>query len=182
MSSTSKKPQYPKDTMYSSAAEFGRIMAIIGLVLAIIMGIGMIVFGIIIIVNSSKYTSVTGTVEGDSSCQTTTTYDKNGNSNVQTSCTTKVTYNVSGTKYTNTFNTDGTSYKDQDTLTVYYQTNDPSQSQTNLVPAYVGWILIGAAVLIMVMAAVWVWVTIVNRFGAIVGATSAAVGMVSRAI
>ena len=77
--------------MYSGTAKFGRVMAIIGAVVATLIGIGLIIFGGILTTHKTQFSaSVQGTVIDSSMCVPT----NNDDGSVSETCMVAVHYNV----------------------------------------------------------------------------------------
>lgn len=163
--------------IYSGAAGFGRLWAVISAVIGTILSILLMIGGAYIIYHRSYLRSVKGEVLEDSVCSTTT--DAKGNSS--TSCMTKVTYEVDGHSYPNPqkpLNSGSKSYRAGQPITVYYDPNNPNDADLNPVPKWIGILAIVISIVIIIGSWFWVWVTRKYKFAAAAGGASHAVDMV----
>jgi len=169
--------QAPKNSIgneiYSGAADFGKIYAIISAIIGTLISIGMIIFGIYIIQHKNHLVSVDGQV-------TTASYDcsiPTTNQNTYTTCKFDVMYQVSNQSYTKTFSSVET-FSVGDKVTVWYDPNHPEQGEYNPPSKNIGWALIGFGVLIIIGSWFWVWMTRRYKFAAAAGGTAAAINMI----
>ena len=163
--------------LYSGAADFGRFYAWISAIIGTLISIVMIAIGVYIIRRRSYLLSVDGKVTKASyACATTTSSNRNRTTTSSTTCKFDVTYEVYGQSYTKTFSS-VTMYSIEDKVTIWYDQNHPDRSEYNPPPKFIGWGLIGVAILIIVGSWVWVWATRRYKFAAALSATSAAVGV-----
>lgn len=160
--------------IYSDAASFGRVYAIISAVVASLFSIMFIIGGIYIIYHKSHLKSVTGTVTSDSFC---TQLDKNS-----ASCSVHYTYTLNGENYFGT-STSSIDYKKGDKITVWYDPNHPGVHREIDIPSKtIGVVAIIMGILIAVVAWVGVYVTRKYKFAAAASGVSGGIEMIKRAI
>ena len=175
----SVQPVQPQNSLgnelYSGAADFGRIYAWVSAIIANIIAIGMIIFGIYIIQHKNHLVSVDGQV-------TKASYDcsqDTENQDVYTTCSFDVSYQVSNQSYTKTFSSTKT-FSVGDTVTVWYDPNHPDQAEFDPAPIGIGWALIIGAVLLIISSWFWVWMTRRSKFAAAAGGTIGVINMIRR--
>jgi len=140
------------DSLYGDAAQIGKWWAVVSAVIGTFVAIGMIIGGIYIIYHRSYLQSVQGKVVKSSyDCTTTKT----------PTCKVDITYSVNNTTYNKTF-TSAKMYKVGDTVDVYYNPNDVSDSEINPLPKWLGWASIGGAIFVVILS--WIWVWLVNKY------------------
>jgi hypothetical protein len=170
------------DELYSGEATFGRINAIISAIVITVICIVMIIIGITLLVHKSHLKKIEGTCTGDSQCKKSTNCDDKNNCHTAYSCTTPVQYTVNGKVYMKSLSTGDSSYKKGDPITFYYEPSDPSVIESSPVPTWMGWLLIGLAILFLFAAWSWVYVTRKSKLAAAVGGTAATVGIFKNAL
>lgn len=149
--------------IYSGAAEFGRIRAIMGVIFGTIIGIACIIGGIVLIIKKVMLNAtIMGTIVSIPSCREYT--DKN--SNFIYDCNgIFVEYTLNNTKYTltNGNTRGGLKYKKGDKIKVYYQSNKPSNASLLSDNTHIaGWIILVVGVLIL--AGSWFWFIMAMRY------------------
>ena len=165
--------------MYSGTAEFGRIMAIIGAVVATLIGIGLIIFGGILTTHKTQFSaSVQGTVIDSSMCVPT----NNDDGSITETCMVAAHYNVgsqckpcmiagtvtSSVPYTSGF------------ITVYYDPSDPKQASLNSDDSTVGgWVMIAIGIVMIIFSWLWVWITRKYKIAAAVGGVTSGLDILS---
>jgi hypothetical protein len=155
--------------IYSGAASFGKVWAIIGAVMSTLIGIGMIIIGITILVHKDRNPHTTATViacpKPDNNCCDAWT---DANNVRQYSCVLQVKYNVNGKDYTKVINTTGTTqYNVGSTVPISYDPNNPQDVKTSFPPPHwLGWVLIVLALIVIFGSWVWVWLTRKYKFAA----------------
>ena len=153
------------DEIYSGAASFGRIWAVISSILVTIIAIFMIIGGVYIIIRRSKMLSVSGEVIGNSQCNVTQT----GN-NLSTICTTLLTYTINGNLYDKISTQTGTtSYTDKQQVTIWYYPDTPNKPELSPIPITAGYFLIGIAIILCIFSWLWVYITRKSKFAAAAG-------------
>jgi len=169
--------------IYSGAAEFGRIRAIMGVIFGTIIGIACIIGGIVLIRKKVMLNAtITGTVSSDPACRKYT--DKN--SNFMYDCSgIYVKYTLNNTLYTlkNTRINSGINYKNGDKIKVYYQSNKPSNASLLSDNTHIaGWIILVVGLLIL--AGSWFWFIMAMRYKFVAAAegVAGAAGLVANAI
>ena len=156
--------------IYSGAADFGKIGAVVSALFCTLIAVCMIIGGIYIIQYRSKLLFVDGEIIGDSVC-----YTVNTGKNVSTVCTTQVTYIIGGTSYTRVpVQTGSTFYNDKTRVTIWYSPDTPNQPQIQPIPASIGYFLIILAIIICFIAWIWVYITHRSKFAAAAGGVSQA--------
>ena len=158
------------EEIYSDTASFGRIMAIVGAVIATIIGIGMIIGGIIAL---HHITSLTAQIQGEvinknfSPCSATAE-----NNIVKYNCILNVKYTVNGKDYTQTLTTTNSNlnYNTGDSILIYYDPKNPSNSGlTSDTTKTLGYILLIAAPFVILLPWVWVYITKKSKIAAAAG-------------
>jgi hypothetical protein len=160
--STPPAPSSPSlgDQIYSGSAEFGVIWALIGAIIATIIGVCMIIVGIYILVKKSTLQQVSGTVVSvdPPSCGV-------GSGNPTTySCNITVSYLVNTTHLQKIIWYSGSViYSPGQSITVYYNPSDPGDaSLSGPVPHFIGGILILFGLLIPIGS--WFWYYMSRRY------------------
>lgn len=129
--------------VYDGAAEFGRFMALIGLIIGCLIGVVMLIGGIALFFKKNKYTKIVSGKVTKAQCN---------NINNSISCTITAEYTVNNKSYTIENIMNGKRYYSPgDTIEIYYDPTDPGLSSTNkpFSFAIIGGILIGIALLII---------------------------------
>lgn len=147
------------NNIYDGAAEYGRFMAIIGLIIGCLIATIMIVGGVVLLFKKNKYTQI---ISGD------ITKSQCNNINNSISCSLSAQYIVgdeSNQKYTidNTMN-GKTYYNVGDKINIYYDPNNPGLSSTN---KPISFVLIGSILIIialLIICGVSLNYYIVNRY------------------
>jgi len=65
--------------------------------------------------------------------------------------------------------TGSTRYNKGDTVTVYYDPATPDKPELNPAPKWIGWLIIGLSVLVLIGVWVWVYVTRMSKLAAATG-------------
>lgn len=160
--------------IYSDAASFGRVYAIIGAVFASLFSLMFIIGGIYIIYHKSHLKSVTGTVTSDSLC---TQLDKNS-----TSCSVNYTYTIKDKNYSGT-STSSTSYKKGNKITVWYDPNHPGvHSEIDIPSKTIGVVAIIMGILIAIAAWVGVYLTRKYKFAAAASGVGGGIDIIKNVI
>lgn len=156
MSTSSTEKPGVGEEIYSGAASFGVFWALLGAVMATIVGIILIIAGIYILASKSDRNSASATVvaingQTNGSCQ------KTQDNPVQYQCTVSVKYD--GWKDPIDINYSGNnSYYVGEKLTIYVKKNDPSDATLNPpVPKWFGIIAIVVGLIIPAVAWFWYW-------------------------
>ena len=165
--------------LYTGTADFGRIMAIIGAVIATLIGIGMIIGGIVALHHTTTRTAqVQGEVTNNNPCTPTAV-----NNVVKYNCIIDVTFTLSAKVYTANFinNNSNINYRKGDAITVYYDPKNPSDngllSDNSKI---VGWVLLGIAPFIILFAWLWVYITRKSKVAAAAGGVASIFDMFRR--
>lgn len=138
---------------YDGSATVGRIAAVFGLIIGILIAIGLLVGGFYVLRTTNKYTaSVSGRV-----------LESNCSPNIANGCDVNVQYYVGGKPYTKTFNVDRNVVKDQSIL-VAYDPQNPSDAMLNGAGGakVIGWVMIGFGLLVLlgcIMSFIIAWTT-----------------------
>ena len=136
------------DTVYSGVATFGIIYSTISAIVATLIAVGLLIFGIYVLYNNFHLTQVDGVADDASVCT-------GGGPNGAESCTTLITYVVAGKTYAGSFN-GYTTYPKGATVPVFYNPSNPNDSEIERFPMWAGWAMIVGAVFVAVLP--WVWV------------------------
>ena len=147
--------------IYSGAAGFGRIYALLSAIIATVIGIVMFVAGVYIIYHRAHMNTVVGQVtQGSHNCAIF------GNINT---CDVNVTYLVDGKTYNKIYNI--ANRHTNGPVTVYYNPKDPSDSEIDPIPKMIGWGLIGGSILLVFMT--WMRSMLAKRYKFVAAATGA---------
>lgn len=153
--------------LYDGAAEVGKFMAVVGLIICGVIAFILVLVAIYLFATPSNYTSQ---VEGKitkASCSS--------GSKGSTECVTEVEYDVNGTKYTSNVNTSKRVIEGQNITLVYNPVDPKDAKQKGLSRIAVAWILIGIAVFIMLLSALHYY--LVNRFKFLAAASGVGQGV-----
>jgi len=152
------KKQSLGSEIYSDAASFGRVYAMIGAIFGTLISIMFIIGGIYIIYHKSHLKSVNGTVISDSICNQ---LDKNSKS-----CSTTYTYTINGKNYKGT-STSSNGYKKSENIKIWYDPNHPSVNPEIDIPSKtLGVVLIIIGIITVISAWVGVYLTRKYKFAA----------------
>lgn len=164
------------EEIYSGAAGYGKISAIISAIIATFISICMVIGGIYVIKNRSKMKSVDGDINGNSDCKVITS-----NNNVSTVCSTFVTYTVNGTVYDKILTQTGsTSYIDKQKVIIWYNPETPNKPDMEPTGVGVGYLIIILAIIICIGAWAWVYITRISKFAAAASGVSDVLNMFKR--
>jgi len=160
--------------IYSDAASFGRVYAIIGAVVASLFALMCILGGIYIIYHKSHLKSVTGIVTSDSLC---TRLDENS-----TSCSVNYTYTLKGKNYSGT-STSSTNYKKGDKIKIWYDPNHPGvHSEIDIPSKTIGVVAIIMGIIIAIAAWVSVYLTRKYKFAAAASGVSGGIDIIKHVL
>jgi hypothetical protein len=160
--------------IYAGAANIGKVYAWITAVIFTFIGVGIILLGAHVIKHKAHLTSVNGIVtKGSDDCMITTT---NNNDTIST-CAFEVMYRKTGSEsrertYTSTL-TSSSIFAVGDTVLVWYDPNYPEQCELKPISGGIGWGMIACAVLLILGAWCWVWLTSRYKIAAAVGGARA---------
>jgi small-conductance mechanosensitive channel len=175
MNNSSKKTL--GEDIYSGSAKFGKISAIISAVFATLFCIIIIGAGVYVIKLTSTMKSVEGKVSGNSVCQSV----KSSENNTTTDCSTSVTYTVDDVLYEKRYlDTHKISYNDNQSITIWYDPNNPNEPKGKPLSKVVGYLMIIISIIALISSWVWVYITRHSKFAAAAGGTSAAINLLRR--
>jgi hypothetical protein len=170
------------DEIYSGAASFGKLRAVLGVIFGTIIGIGLIIGGIFAIAHKTKRTMKTTGTSVDLKnnpvpIQCTSASDKDGNTY---QCNFTLKYTVKKDQYSHSFQTNSsTDYNNMTQVTVYYNPNTPGDvSLTKDDYHTVGYVLIGFGVFILIGAWISLWIVLHYKFAAAASGAAGAIEMV----
>jgi hypothetical protein len=161
------------DEIYSGAAGFGRIYSWISAVTGTLMAICLFIFGVYIIQHKSHLKSVDGKVTKSSYDCSTQTQDKN----TSTTCKFDVKYTVDNIDYENTLSSTNV-FSVGETITIWYDPNNPEQGEFNPISKTVGIVLIVSSIFVIVSVWLWVWLAQRYKFAAAGMGTAAVINMI----
>jgi hypothetical protein len=175
--SSSDKPGLGSE-IYSGAASFGTVWALIGAIFATVIGTIAIGFGIYLLVRKDNRNAFPATVlyingPGGPPCQK--TQDKP----VQYSC--KVTIKYSGWADPIDINYTGSEiYYVGEQITIYVKKGDPTDvTLSKSIPNWVGWVCIAGAILVIAFSWFWYWAARRWKFVAAAEGVGGALNIVS---
>lgn len=155
-SSTPSSTKSIGSQLYDDSASLGRFYTTMGVVIAIIICIGLVIFGIVLIVRKNKYTKIVkGTIKtAKCTMNAVPANNNNNNNNNRYSCTLKIDYYVNNKKYTNIFYLNSSrSYLVGSKINVHYIPENPTESVLTIQsPRLIGFVLIGIGILAVVGA------------------------------
>ena len=154
------------ETVYDSAATFGRIMAFFGMLSGCVVGIILLSIGIYLMRHKASQTEESMAKIVDSKCtiiQTGT--DKQPSQTTQ--CNMIVSYKVSGKEYKTNLVTNGRNYALNETISIQYNPNNPSdireKAPTNKT---IGIVLLLVGLGVMIVSIVWFIITLKYKIAA----------------
>ena len=163
--------------IYSDAASFGKLRAIISVVIGTLLGLGLIIGGIVLLARKTKRTKNVNGVSTDNKVPPCTSVSKDNNITYQ--CNFSLSYTINGTEYTKQFNTnESKNYSGKKQMKLYYDpenVNDISITQDNY--RTIGGVLLGCGFLIIIIVWVSLWATNKYKFIAAASGTSGAIQM-----
>jgi hypothetical protein len=185
------------DKAYSGTAKFGRAVTDIKAIIATVIAIPFIIWGITLIAHKIKRTAqVTGTIDSNTNnvdgylcnpnysttCQT--LQDQYGNvyydckTSTSFTCNFRVKYSLSGGTpdlYTPYFTTNGTQYVVGQKIPLYYDPNNPTDIEMSQDDYRVaGWLMLVISLIILIGA--WVWVILTHSYKPLAAYAGAAEG------
>ena len=165
--------------IYSGAAGFGKIEAVIGVIIGTIIGLAMLIIGIVMMFAKNIYTAKTiGTIVV-ANCSQYTANNTSDNYN----CSLLIKYTANGTTYSKQFTTDGINrYVENMTVDISYNPENPEDSQLGTVLNYklTGGILIFFGIFIAIGTWIWLWITRRSKFAAAAGGVAGAWNLLRR--
>lgn len=166
--------------LYSGAAAYGRINAIIGVIFGTIIGILMILGGIGLIKRKTNRTkTIKATITNDPGCS-----GHSENNNTIWDCNLSLSYNIDGKDYTTSISSSSsTKYDKGNTVTLYY--NPDNVSDVDLVSDnthVIGWVILVIGIFLLISTWVWLYIVYKSKFAAAAGGATALVGDISGAI
>jgi hypothetical protein len=174
------------DEIYSGAASFGKLRAVIGAIFGTIIGIGLIIGGIVSLRHKTKLTGkTTGTsIDNQNHPQPvpvppcSSTSDKDNNQSYQ--CHFKLQYQPDKKKYTKIFDTSSsTNYADQTEITVYYNPDDPTDASLTKDDYHtVGYVFLGFGVFLLLASWIGLWIVYHYKFAAAASGAAGAIDMI----
>ena len=165
-----------KERAISGLSSFGKGYAIYSLITSLVFTVVMVAIGILLISYRSHLRMVTGVVTKKSVCSN-TNYGKDS----VTSCTTSVNYKVDNVEETDHVFIGTKFYALGTKIDVYYNPSDIKDSQIEVIPWYVGWLLILFGVLILGSSIAWVYFTQTSKTAAAVYGGAGAINTISNA-
>ena len=171
------------DEIYSGAASFGKLRAVIGAIFGTIIGIGLIIGGIVSLRHKTKLTGkTTGTSIDNQGNQVpircSSTSDQDNNQSYQ--CHFKLQYQPDKKKYTKIFDTSSsTNYADQTEITVYYNPDDPTDASLSKDDYHtVGYVFLGFGVFLLLASWIGLWIVYHYKFAAAASGAAGAIDMI----
>ena len=169
------------EEIYSGTATFGRIMAVVGVVISTIAALIMIPLGIYFIVHKTKLVSTTNGTVHSVSCVAKIHHDDDDDDDdddtIEYDCSLTVNYKVGNNSYSINTNTTSTAqYKEGDTITVYYDPNNPSNAALDADNTHVIGIIILVIGIIVPLVA-WIWWYFARKYKAVAAAGGVAAGL-----
>ena len=154
------------ETIYDSAATFGRIMAFVRMVTGSIIGIVMIAVGIYLVRNKAAQSVNTTAEVATAECKTVEVgTPKKPRSTVR--CDLTVTYTVNGKQLTTPLTDEGTSYSKGSIVNIQYNPDNPSDIRLKQAAnKTVGIILIVIGLVIMLGSIIWFIITLKYKIAA----------------
>lgn len=152
--------------IYSGAAGFGQFWSFIQATIGSLISIGLVIAGIYVLYHKSHMKKVIGKSVQPSNCTT----QKTEQGPIQM-CMTEVSYVVDGKTYTRLFSGNTEYAKIGMNIIVYYNPSNPIDAEIETIQSWVGWMLIGFALLITVGSWAWVWLTRKYKFVAAASGT-----------
>lgn len=145
------------NTLYDGAADFGKFMALVSMVIGMIISAILIVIAIYLLLKHDKHSvSVKATVT-DAKC-TRVTIDKS----VRNDCILTINYTAGESKISKEYNTIGKYYTPGDTISIRYDPDNPTDFTTWPRSKTIGWIMLVIGIVLAITS--WVYWWVVNRF------------------
>ena len=175
--SSNDKPSLGNE-IYSGAASFGTIWALLGAISSTVIGIIMIVVGIYLLVHKNDRDSFPATIlyingPGGHPCQ------KVQDNPIQYACTITVKYSGSPTPVDINY-IGGQVYYIGEQVTIYVKKGNPRDvTFSKGIPNWIGWILIAVAIFIMAASWFWYWASRKWKFVAAAEGVGGIIGIAS---
>ena len=154
------------ETVYDSAATFGRIMAFFGMLSGCVIGIILISFGVYLMRHKASQTEDVMAKIVDSKCTIVQTgTDKQPSQTTQ--CNMNVSYTVSGKEYKTNLVTSGRNYAPNELISIQYNPNNPSDiREKTAANKTIGIVLLLVGLGIIVISIVWFIITLKYKIAA----------------
>jgi hypothetical protein len=143
------------EKIYEGAVTYGRIKTTIMLIIGIIVGFALLVFGFKLRNTKDVHSGNVQATISNADCKQSTTVQKNTVIN-SINCILKIKYTVDGKDYDNTINTSGQTYSQNQTLAIRYDPSNPYNITMNPTNKTLGSILIGIS-LFMILGSFITW-------------------------
>ena len=165
--------------VYSDAADFGKVYTTISLIIASVLCIIMVIVGIVILNTKDPYTDMVNAIVNNSMCND--SYDPTMNKNTR-NCNLYLSYNYKGKNYSNinyTVNNTTSMYFTGQNFTIYINPNNPTDISTisKTQEKYMGFIIIGLGIFILLIALFHWWLTRKSKFFAAAEGTGAGISI-----
>lgn len=172
--------------LYSGTASFGRMLALFSAIIGTIIGVGAIIGGVYILSKKrDTYSKVVGKIiqiNGESSGSCASTLFQGPSMDDNTSCVITVVFTYNGKTYQHDINYNGAiDYSVGREVDLYIKNNDPNNVVVSKkeIPRFIGWILIGFALLIIFGGWFWYWATTKSKVAAAAGGVGGLLSAVS---
>jgi hypothetical protein len=158
-------------SIYSGAAEYGRAVSWIGAFLGTMIALVFIGLGVFLATRSqNKLLKITATIQPNSQC----TFNS---SNQNYACTLNLAYVVNGTSYTNQWvTTTSVNYQPGTTIPITVSAVNPQLITSPSPIRWIGWVLIGIGIFVLIISWVGVWTASHSKFYAASTGISSALG------
>ncbi len=162
--------------IYDDAGEFGKIMAIIGVIVGTLIGGALIIGGIMAVRSKSVLTeTVKGNITNDPSCSVITDDESDHVNCIDI----EIDYEIGEEKYKTVLTSSGiNTYIKNEDVTLYYDPKDPKGAQLQSDNVHgVGWALIAFGAVCLIIAWSWYFITRASKFASVVGGAGATVNI-----
>ncbi len=172
------KKESTGEEIYSGTATFGRVMAVIGVVIGTIAGLIMVPLGIYLIIHKSKLTSqTTGKVSGTQGTDKCSPPRIENGDTIIYDCNFDVDFDVGKNHHSISAHTSSTrQYKGGDGITVYYNPGNPSNASISSDNTHVAGIVTLVLGIIIPLVA-WIWWYFARKYKAVAAAGGIAAGV-----
>lgn len=161
-------------TIYDGAAEYGRFMAWVGLIIGMFISAALAVIGLWLLLSKEKYSQITTATVKEAECKTVIS-DKS----MITNCLLKITYTVDSKLYEKTYGAQGRNYFVGETFTIRYNPENPDDYSTNIGRRWIGWILIGVGLVVAGLSLFSWWIAMKFQFAAAATGVGSAYGIIT---
>lgn len=167
------------EDIYDAAATYGRVKTMIAGIIASIIALGLIFWGVKLRNTKETYSASTTAVIVTPNCST-SSYVANGRLQTSISCILDISYNVNGTDYVTKLNTGGRTYAPGEQINIRYNPLLPADITINPTNKTAGTIIMVIGIIIILLSLLAWYITSKSKLGASFVAANDALSLLRR--